>query len=118
MSEGRKWRSTSRSVSSVGGRAWACPGSWNGPFTPPRLLLAQRKSAEALVEAGDLAAAVEQLLVAAGPRRVDGRVDLEVQGVALLAPGRTGLELGAVGQLDGDHVIFGVDTGLHVKFSL
>src|SRR6185503_20784831 len=40
----------------------------------------------------------------------------EVEGVALLAPGRTGLELGAVGHFDVDHVIVGVATGLHVHF--
>src|SRR4051812_39798421 len=79
---------------------------------------AEAESAEALVEARDLAAGVEQLLIAAGPCRMDLGVDLEMERVAFLAPGRTDLELGAVGHFDVDHVIFGVDTGLHLNFSL
>src|SRR6476646_61906 len=80
------------------------------------LLFAEGKTAEALVEARYLAAGVEQLLVAAGPRRVDLGIDVEVQRVAFLAPGRPGLELGAVGHLDVDHVIIGVSAGFHVIF--
>ena len=41
------------------------------------------------------------------------RVDVEVQRVAFLAPGRAGLVLGAVGHLDRDQVIIGVGAGLH-----
>src|SRR5437763_16852309 len=44
------------------------------------------------------------------------RVNVEVKGVALLAPGRTRLEFGAVGHFDVDRVIFGVNAGLHVNF--
>src|SRR6476620_4661358 len=77
---------------------------------------AEGKAAEALIEARHLAARVEQLLVAAGPRRMHLRVDVEVHGVAFLAPGRANLELGAVGHFDVDHVIIGVNTGLHVTF--
>src|SRR3954452_5639273 len=43
-------------------------------------------------------------------------VDVEVKGVALLAPRRTRLEFGAVGHFDVDRVIFGVNAGLHVNF--
>ena len=43
-------------------------------------------------------------------------IDVEVKRVAFLAPGRTGLELGAVGHFDVDHVVIGVSTGLHVIF--
>ena len=46
----------------------------------------------------------------------DLRIDVEVQRVAFLAPGRTGLELGAVGHFDVDHVIIGVGIGLHLDF--
>src|SRR6478672_8139062 len=115
-SSGRTWRSTRRSVRSVGAVGWTSLGSWNGTTTPLSLLLTEREPAEALVEARDLAAGVEQLLVAAGPCRMHLRVDVEVHGVAFLAPGRADLELGAVGHLDVDHVIIGVDTGLHVSF--
>src|SRR4051812_18006552 len=42
----------------------------------------------ALLELGEPSAAVEQMLLAAGPRRVGGRIDVEVKGVAFLAPRR------------------------------
>src|SRR6185369_17159594 len=80
------------------------------------LFLTEREAAEALVEARDLAATVEQLLVAAGPGRVHAGVDIEVERVPLFAPSRTGLELGAVGHFDRDHVIIGVGTGFHLCF--
>src|SRR6185503_18840711 len=54
-------------------------------------LFGEGETAESLVEARDLAAFLD-LARAADPRRVDLRIDLEVEGVALLAPGRAGLE--------------------------
>src|SRR5215208_1131197 len=99
-----------RAGSGVGSRSAALRGS--------TLFLAQGEAAEALVEARDLAARVEQLLVAAGPRRMHLRVDVEMQSVAFLAPGRSRLELGAIGHFDVDGMIFGVDTGFHCVFSL
>src|SRR5689334_11663833 len=78
-------------------------------------LLAEGEAAEALVEARDLAALLD-LARAADPCRMDLRIDLEVQRVAFLAPGRAGLELGTVGHLDGDHVVIGMGTGLHLIF--
>ena len=45
---------------------------------------------------------------AAGPGRMRLRVDVEMQHVALLAPGGAGGELGAVGHLDRDGVIVGM----------
>src|SRR5437868_15403647 len=81
-----------------------------------RLLLAERQAAEALVEACHLATGIEQLLIAAGPRRMHLRIDVEVQRVTFLAPGRARLELGAVGHFDVDRMIFGMDAGLHVSF--
>src|SRR5688572_21475502 len=99
-------RRTSRSVSMVGAERINVPSCLE-------LLLTEAESAEALVEARHLATGVEQLLVAAGPGRVDLGVDVEVHGVALFAPGRTCLELGPVGHFDSDHVVIGVGTGLH-----
>src|SRR4029079_17247555 len=78
-------------------------------------LFAERKAAEALVEARDLAT-FRNLARAASPRRVDLGVDVEVDRVAFLAPGRADLELGAVGHFDVDHVVVGMDTGLHLIF--
>src|SRR5688572_21232703 len=97
----RKERSRSRAVSISG-------------TTPGPSLLAEGKPAEPLVEARHLAAGVEQLLVAAGPGRMDLGVDVELQRVAFLAPGGAGLEHGAVGHLHLDHVVIGVGLGLHL----
>ena len=57
------------------------------------------------------------LLVAAGPGRVRGRIDVELQRVAFLAPGGAGLEDGAVGHLHLDHVVIGVGIGHRLPFS-
>src|SRR3954470_21088196 len=99
----RKGLSRSRSVSTVGTKRAG-------------LLLAQRQAAEALVEARHLAAAVEHSVVAARPGRMDLVVDVELEGVALLAPGGAGLEHGAVGHLHLDHVVIGMGVGLHLGF--
>src|SRR3954463_14925457 len=101
MSASRNARSSSRAVSSTGTtRAVA-------------FLLAEGEAAEALVEARDLAARIEDAGVAAGPGRMDLRIDVELERVALLAPGGAGLEGGAVGHLHLDHVIIGMGVGLH-----
>ena len=50
--------------------------------------------------------------VAAGPGRMRGRIDVEVQLVAFLAVGRVGDELGAVGHLHLDLVVVGVEIGI------
>jgi hypothetical protein len=55
-----------------------------------RALLLQQ--AVFLIEPADAAAAVEDVLAAAGPGRMRIDVDLEMQIVARLAPGRAGLE--------------------------
>src|SRR4029079_1892115 len=80
-----------------------------------RSLFTEGEAAEALVEARDLAAFLD-LAGPADPGGVDLGVDLEVERVAFLAPGRGRLELGAVGHFDGDHVIIGMSVGLHVGF--
>ena len=43
----------------------------------------------------------------------DLRVDVELHHVAFLAPGRAGVELGAIGHDDLDGVVVGMDVGLH-----
>src|SRR3569833_3086121 len=80
------------------------------------LLFAERQPAEALVEARDLAASVEQLGVTARPSRMHLGINVEVQRVAFLAPGGAGLETRAVGHLDGDRVVIGVSAGLYRDF--
>src|SRR6185312_5796576 len=102
-SPGRNARRIRRSVSSVGASLI------NGLF------LGQAEAAETLVEARDLAA-LGHLAGAADPRGVDLRIDVEMERVAFLAPGRANLELGAVGHFDIDHVVVGMDTGLHLIF--
>jgi len=61
--------------------------------------------------------ALLELARAAGPCRMNFGIDIEVQRVAFLAPGRAGLEFGAVGHLDRDHVIIRVDFAFHCRFS-
>src|SRR5262245_34866585 len=63
---------------------------------------------ELLLEARETAAAVHELLVAAGPGRVSLGVDVEGERVALLAVGRVGLELGAVRHHHLDEVVVGM----------
>src|SRR5262249_61730550 len=55
-------------------------------------LLLEAEAGELLLEAREPAAAVDQLLGAAGPGRVRLGVDVEVQRIARLAPGRAGGE--------------------------
>src|SRR6516164_3043587 len=85
-------------------------GSRGSPSKPSGL---DAEPLEALVEAGELAAAVDQALLPAGPRRVRLGVDVEAQRVAGLAVGRTRLVGAPVGQHDRDLVIVGVDAFLH-----
>src|SRR5882672_9034843 len=68
---------------------------------------------EALVEAGELAAGVEQAMLAAGPGRVRLRIDIEPQRVAGFAVGRACLIGAAIGHHDSDLVIIRVDLVLH-----
>src|SRR3546814_4912879 len=73
-----------------------------------RLFAAEREPAEALVEARDLPARIDEALVAAGPCRMRRRIDVERHRVALFAPGGTRLEQRAVGHLHLDQMIVGV----------
>src|SRR5690606_13479870 len=68
---------------------------------------------ELVLELRKTAAAVDQVLLAAGPGRVRVGVNVEVERVALLAPGRARLVLGAVGHHDLDGMIFGMNVGFH-----
>ena len=71
------------------------------------------KPGELLVEAGQPAAAVHQLLLAAGPGRVGGGVDVERDLLARLAIGGAGLIGRAVVQLNVDEMIGGMDALFH-----
>src|SRR5215469_4529932 len=68
---------------------------------------------EAPIESGELAAAVDEPLLAAGPGRVRLRIDIEAQGVAGFAVGRTRLIGGAVGHHDRDLVIVRMNALFH-----
>ena len=74
---------------------------------------ADAKRAEPRIETRQATAAVEQLLRAAGPGRDGVGIDVEVERRAVLAIGRAGRELDAVGHDDLDHMIVGMDVGLH-----
>lgn len=52
--------------------------------------------------------------MAAGPRRVRIGIDVELERVAFLAPGGTGLKGRTVRHLDSNHMIIGMDVSLHV----
>src|SRR5215216_2845011 len=77
----------------------------------PSILLEEAR--KLLLEARHTAAAVEELLRAAGPGRVRPGVDIEVQLVAFLAPGGAGLVLGPVGHHDRNHMIIRMNFGFH-----
>src|SRR3954467_9211183 len=80
---------------------------------PEKGSLLLQESRKLLLEPRDAAAAVQQLLGAANPGRVRLGVDVEVQLVALLAPGRARLILGAIGHHDGNRMIIRVNFGFH-----
>src|SRR6185312_5715295 len=94
------------------------PAGCRGVLRPARgqgggTLVLLEEAREFLLEARDPAAAVHDLLGAAGPRRVRLRVDVEVQLVTLLAPGRARLVFGAVGHHDRNRMIIRVNFGFH-----
>ncbi|CDX25229.1 hypothetical protein MPLB_640044 [Mesorhizobium sp. ORS 3324] len=89
------------------------PASRAGFSNPAGVSGLEAETFETLLELRQAAAAVEQGLLAAGPGRVRGRVDVEVHRVAFLAPGRAGQVLGAIGHDDLDGVVVGMDIGLH-----
>jgi len=72
--------------------------------------LALHETGELLVEAREAAAAVHQLLLAAGPGRMGAGVDVEGDLLARRAIGGARLVSGAVVQLNFDKVIIGMDA--------
>src|SRR6266446_10366017 len=82
---------------------------------PSRLFL-EADSRKLLLEPRQPPAAVEKLLLAAGPGRVRLGIDIEAQRVAFLAPGGAGGEFGAVGHHHLDGVIVGMGAGFHGSF--
>ena len=83
-----KARRIKRSVSSVGASRVSGDVLAGAPGKPRSSLLAEAEAAETLAEACDLSAFLD-LARTANPRRMHLRIDLQVQGVAFLAPGRT-----------------------------
>lgn len=77
-----------------------------------RCFLLAGNAGEALVELGQLAAAINHAMHA-GPCRMRLGIDVEMQLRARLAVGRAGDEFGAVGHNDGDFVIIGMSFVLH-----
>src|SRR5215472_11329086 len=75
-------------------------------------LLLDAQILEALLELGELAAAVHQAMNA-GPGRMRLGIDLEIERVAGLAPGRARLEGRSVGHHDVDLMVFGMDLLFH-----
>src|SRR4051794_4860929 len=72
-----------------------------------------QKPGKLLLESRDAAAAVENLLGAAGPGRVRLGVDVEVQLVAFLAPGGARLVFGSIGHHDRNGMIIRMNLVLH-----
>jgi hypothetical protein len=73
-----------------------------------------QEARELLLEARHAAAAVDKLLLAAGPGRVRLRINVEVDRVAFRAIRAAGGELGAVGHDDLHGVVVRMNIGLHV----
>src|SRR5215813_13040642 len=78
-----------------------------------RALLLEPDAGKLLLEPREPPAAIHQLLLTAGPSRMRLRVDVEVHGVAFLAPGAAGGEFGAVGHHHLDGVIVRMQVGFH-----
>src|SRR3974377_668911 len=87
-------------------------GSRDGLSRPSGL---DAEALEALVEAGELAAGVDQPLLSPGPRRMGLRVDVQAQRVAGFAVSRTRFVRVPVGHHDRDLVIVRVNAFLHAS---
>src|SRR5215475_1833446 len=78
-----------------------------------RALLLEPDAGKLFLEPREPPAAIHQLLLTAGPSRMRLRVDVEVHGVAFLAPGAAGGEFGAVGHHHLDSVIVRMQVEFH-----
>src|SRR5262245_28125823 len=78
-----------------------------------RALLLEPDAGKLLLEPREPPAAIHQLLLTTGPSRMRLRVDVEVHGVAFLAPGAAGSEFGAVGHHHLDSVIVRMQVEFH-----
>src|SRR5262245_6847952 len=87
------------------------PRESGGLARATQALFLEPDAREFFLEPGEPPAAVDQLLLTAGPGRVRSRIDVEVQRVALLAPGAARRELGAVGHYHLDRVIIRMQIG-------
>src|SRR3546814_14501520 len=70
-------------------------------------------SAKTFVETGHLTTSIQQTLIAAGPGRMRGGINIQCHRVAFLAPGGASLERRAIGHLDRDEVIIGMRVLFH-----
>ena len=86
-------------------------GVGNAPHHP---LFLEAEPAETLVKLRNAAAGIQHTARTTGPCGVRGRINVERQRVAFLAPGGASFEDSAVGHLHFDHVISGVNIGFHV----
>ena len=68
---------------------------------------------EPFVELGHLAARINEPLVAAGPRRMGLRINIELQHIAWFTPGRAGLIFGPIGHYHGNVMVIRVGIFLH-----
>ena len=81
------------------------------------LFAAEAEIFKLLVEAGNAAAAIEQLLGSTCPCGMGGRINIKLHFVAFFAPSRTGCELRTIGHDDGDCVVVRMDIGFHNRSS-
>jgi hypothetical protein len=75
-------------------------------------LVTDIETGEAFFELRELTAAVEQTMNTS-PSRMAFRIDVKLQNVARIAPGRFGGEAAAVRHLNGDFMVIGMDVFFH-----
>src|SRR3546814_13725689 len=80
-----------------------------------RSALFKGESAKTFVETGHLTTSIQQTLIAAGPGRMRGGINIQCHRVAFLAPGGASLERRAIGHLDRDEVIIGMRVLFHMS---
>jgi hypothetical protein len=90
-----------------------CPGVSDRTCSRGRLFL--EKARVLLLKSRQPSAAVEQMLLAAGPGRVRFRIDIQMQRIPRLAPGRPRGEFGAIRHDDFDEMVVRMGVGFHGK---